>query len=98
MNGSTLNLGGMVHVDYEDGRTDYVNRVGHSIVLLIIYEFLYWTNVGAHWIKLVMWVPSLHFGYIICPKLFSDGFHELLKESQEEVRGIFNWLLMKSLW
>lgn len=49
-----LNLDGMVHVDYEDGWMVYVNRVGHSLVLLIIYESLYWTSIGAHLIKLVM--------------------------------------------
>lgn len=54
MSGCILNLDGMVHVDYEDGRMDYVNRVGHSLVLLIIYESLYWTSVGAHLIKLVI--------------------------------------------
>lgn len=96
MSGCTLNLGGMGHADYQDSQTDYVNRVGYSVVLLITYEPLSWTKEGAHWIKLVMQVPSFHFGYIICPKLLSSGFHELLKESQEEVRCTFYWLLMKS--
>lgn len=48
MSGCTLNLGGMGHADYQDSQTDYVNRVGYSVVLLITYEPLSWTKEGAH--------------------------------------------------
>lgn len=54
VSGRTLNLGRMVYIDYENGRMDYVNRVSHSIVLLIIFESPYWTNGGGHLIKLIM--------------------------------------------
>lgn len=52
MSGWTWNLGGMVHVAYEAGWVDYVDRVGHSSVLLIIHTTLYGINAGSLLIKL----------------------------------------------